>query len=79
MAFQWNKSSDCWACRGKGLSPEDEENCIGRFVVDVNGSANPIRFDKNIFFFLAIKDKEIVPAEVATTSNCNKQVVKGVI
>ena len=73
VAFQWNKSSDYWACRDKGLSPEDEENCIGRFVVDINGPANPNQFGKDVFFFLAIKDKGIVPAGAATTSDCYKQ------
>ena len=68
MAFGWDR----FACSGKGVSPDDEANCIGRFIVDVNGPANPNQFGKDVFFFLAINGKGIVPAGSFDSSTCKK-------
>lgn len=58
MAYGWDKNY----CGGKGLSAEDLENCIGRFIVDINGDGMPNRFGYDIFFFLVVNGKGIVPA-----------------
>ena len=58
IAYGWDKN----ACPGKGLSADDEENCIGCFIVDVNGDKKPNRYGYDLFFFLVVDRKGIVPA-----------------
>ena len=55
-----------------GLSPEDENNSIGRIVVDINGADNPNRYGYDLFFFYIIENKGIVPAGSYSSSECNK-------
>ena len=69
-AYSWKKDS-CGT--NKGISKEDEKNCLGRFIVDVNGSQNPNRFGYDIFFFMVVNGKGIVPAGSANNSaDCKK-------
>ena len=53
---------DSGLCDDKGLSAEDNANCKGRFIVDINGVRPPNRFGRDVFFFGAIDGKGIVPA-----------------
>ena len=69
IAFGWSKDY----CASKGLSQEDEQNCIGRFIVDLNGDAPPNRFGYDIFFFQMVKGKGAVPAGTATHNDCRKR------
>ena len=60
-------------CTGKGLSSDDERNCIGRFIVDVNGQKAPNMFGRDVFFFGVINDKGIVPAgEANGSADCKR-------
>ena len=72
IAFGWNKNETNY-CTNKGISQEDEQNCIGRFIVDLNGDAPPNRFGYDIFFFPIVKDKGAVPAGTANHSDCRKR------
>ena len=69
-AYSWNKG---YCGSNKGISVEDEKNCLGRFLVDVNGSQNPNRFGHDVFFFMVVNGKGIVPAGNANNSaDCKK-------
>lgn len=60
-------------CSGKGLSTERANNCMGRFVVDVNGFKGPNRFGYDMFFFCLVKGEGIVPAGIDNNSaDCKK-------
>lgn len=55
-------------CSEKGVSTA---NCMGRFLVDVNGEKGPNVFGKDIFFFVLIKGEGIRPAGADNGSvNC---------
>ncbi len=58
IAYGWDLSY----CSGKGLSTEDISNCIGRFIVDINGERSPNRFGYDVYFFAVVDGKGIVPA-----------------
>lgn len=58
MAFGWNKDE----CAEKGLSFDDEENCVGCFIVDINGHRKPNRLGYDVFFFTVVDGKGLVPA-----------------
>ncbi|MGM9994602.1 MAG: type II secretion system protein [Candidatus Avigastranaerophilus sp.] len=49
-------------CGDKGLSNEDLNNCVGSFVVDINGDHLPNRYGYDIFFFPVVDTKGIIPA-----------------
>lgn len=51
-----------------GLSGENKANCLGRFLVDVNGQKGPNVYGRDIFFFLLVKGVGIVPAGIDTNS-----------
>ena len=70
IAYGWD-TSYC-ADFAPGLTEEDAENCIGRFIVDVNGERNPNQFGYDVFFFIVVDTKGIVPAGNHNDSNCNK-------
>ena len=55
-----------------GISEEDKNNVIGRVVVDINGKKLPNKYGYDIFFFLVVENKGIVPAGSYGTSDCNK-------
>lgn len=69
IAFRWDKNY----CNQKGLTAEDEANCIGRFIVDINGEAAPNQFGHDIFFFVVIDGKGVLPAGSHDSSACNPQ------
>lgn len=55
-------------CADKGVSTA---NCMGRFLVDVNGEKGPNVFGKDIFFFVLVKGDGIIPAGAHNSSaNC---------
>ena len=61
-------------CGGKGLSNYDLQNCIGRFYVDVNGGTPPNKFGHDVFFFMVVQGKGIIPAGAGNNSaDCNKK------
>ena len=69
MTFNYSTTD----CNGKGLSTERQNNCMGRFAVDVNGYRGPNRFGNDIFFFCLIKGEGIVPAGVDNNAeDCKK-------
>ena len=55
-----------------GLAPEDTENIVGRFVVDVNGQKGPNQIGVDTFFFFILSTKGIVPAGANSASDCHK-------
>ena len=65
IAYGWSVS---YCNDNKGLTEEDKQNCIGRFVVDVNGTATPNRFGYDIFFFAIVDGKGVVPAGSGNSS-----------
>lgn len=60
-------------CANKGLNSDDIQNCIGRFYVDVNGGTPPNIIGRDVFFFVVVNGKGIVPAGAATTDDCKKK------
>ncbi|MCD8024656.1 MAG: type II secretion system GspH family protein [Candidatus Gastranaerophilales bacterium] len=60
-------------CDNKGLSDDDYENCIGRFIVDINGDLSPNQFGLDVFFFTVVAGKGSVPAGSGNDSaDCKK-------
>ena len=59
-------------CGDKYLTPEETSKCIGRFIVDINGHANPNRIGHDVFFFVAVNGKGIVPAGSGGTEDCKR-------
>ena len=55
-----------------GLSAEDTENVVGRFLVDVNGNKGPNKIGIDTFTFYLIRGKGIVPAGIDSVTNCAK-------
>ncbi len=73
ILYSWSSNVDGSMCANKGLNSEDIQNCIGRFYVDVNGGTPPNTIGRDIFFFMAINGKGIVPAGAAVrNSECSK-------
>ena len=72
IAFGWEKNS-ADLCSNKGISEEDAQNCIGRFIVDLNGAAPPNRFGYDVFFFQMVQGKGVVPAGTANHNDCRKR------
>ena len=72
IAFGWEKNSGD-LCSNKGISEEDAQNCIGRFIVDLNGAAPPNRFGYDVFFFQMVQGKGAVPAGNANHKDCRKK------
>ncbi|MCD7879808.1 MAG: hypothetical protein LUG16_07745 [Candidatus Gastranaerophilales bacterium] len=69
IAYGWDKSY----CSGKGLTTEDSQNCIGRFIIDLNGDKSPNRFGYDVFFFTVINGKGVIPAGAGNnSSDCKK-------
>ena len=61
--FAYNYGSvSRWCNDKKGLAQKDLDNCMGRFMVDVNGPKGPNVVGRDIFFLALIKGKGIVPA-----------------
>lgn len=63
--YNWSKTD----CSGKGIvdgvptsSDKNATNCMGRFLVDVNGQKGPNKFGHDVFFFVLVKGKGILPA-----------------
>lgn len=56
----------------KGISSEDAEKCLGRFLVDLNGPKKPNRFGIDVFFFAIVDGKGIVPAGSNNSSSCRR-------
>ena len=67
MLWEFHKNAHVY-----GLSSEDEENMMGRVMVDVNGHRKPNKIGYDVFFFYLVSDKGIVPAGSANTSDCAK-------
>ena len=55
-----------------GISEDDRDNYIGRFWVDVNGQKGPQTYGKDLFAFVLIQGKGILPAGYGSTSDCHK-------
>lgn len=60
--FAYSFSTLYGSYNSKGLSQEDLANCMGRFMVDVNGPKGPNVVGRDIFFLALVKGKGIVPA-----------------
>ena len=56
-----------------GISEEDNSKFLGRFWVDVNGKSKPQKAGKDLFAFVVINGKGILPAGYGNnSSDCNK-------
>lgn len=55
-----------------GIEEKDAEKVLGTFLVDVNGDGNPNTLGRDLYFFVYVEDKGIVPAGFYQHSNCNK-------
>ena len=76
IAYGWNRKSENGNedyCAGKGLTSEDKENCIGRFIVDINGSSPPNHYGYDVFFWTIVNKKGIVATGSGDNSaDCNR-------
>ncbi len=66
IAYGFMGASYCGS--NKGITTEDQENCIGRFVVDINGHRAPNKLGIDIFYFMIVDGKGVVPAGSANNS-----------
>ena len=57
---------------GGFLSSEDNQNCMYRIYVDVNGQKKPNKFGVDTFVFFLVDGKGIVPAGANSTNDCRK-------
>jgi len=55
-----------------GIEQSDAQKALGVFLVDVNGDAKPNTIGRDLYFFIYVEDKGIVPAGFFDDSNCNK-------
>lgn len=55
-----------------GISAQDSSKSIGVFAVDVNGDGRPNKIGHDLFFFVYVEDKGVIPAGFYDHSNCNK-------
>ena len=55
-----------------GILDEDKNAYIGRFWVDVNGQKGPQTYGKDLFAFVLIQGKGVLPAGYGNTDTCNK-------
>ena len=53
-----------------GLLEEDKDGYIGRFWVDVNGQKGSQTYGKDLFAFVLIQGKGVLPAGYGNDSNC---------
>ncbi len=53
----------------QAMAESDVENCLGRFLVDVNGNKGPNRFGYDTFFFVVIDKKGVLPYGYAGYNN----------
>ena len=72
ILYSWSSAGGN-ICSNKGLNSDDIQNCIGRFYVDVNGGTPPNIIGRDVFFFVVVNGKGIVPAGAAKTNDCRKQ------
>ena len=56
-----------------GLLEEDNNNYIGRFWVDVNGQKGSQTYGKDLFAFVLIQGKGVLPAGYGNTNDCNSK------
>lgn len=70
IAYGWSKTL---CTTDKGLLTEDYPKCLGRFIIDVNGSRKPNAFGRDVFFFTVVDRKGIVAAGSGNNSaDCKK-------
>ena len=55
-----------------GLTEDDTRNAIGRVIIDVNGNKPPNVMGRDVFFFVLVNGKGIIPAGADNSANCNK-------
>jgi len=55
-----------------GIEEKDAQKALGTFLVDVNGERNPNTIGRDLYFFIYVEDKGIVPAGFFDHSTCNK-------
>ena len=55
-----------------GISADDKDNLMGRFLVDVNGSKGPNKVGIDAYLFYLVRGKGIVPAGIDSTTSCAK-------
>lgn len=57
---------------GMGFSSEDADNSIGRIIIDVNGQKGPNVLGRDVYYFIVVNGKGIVPGGSASQNDCNK-------
>ena len=60
MIILYGNKSSCNTT--KGYNTEHVDNCLGRFLVDVNGKKGPNVYGKDVYFFGLIKGAGVLPA-----------------
>ena len=53
-----------------GISAEDKDNAMGRFMIDVNGSKGPNKIGIDTYIFYLIRGKGVIPSGIESNSNC---------
>lgn len=56
-----------------GIEEKDAQMAFGTFLVDVNGNKRPNTVGRDLFYFVYIEDKGIIPAGFYDHTNCNKE------
>lgn len=68
MCYQFSIGAD--TASSMGLSSEDAAKAIGTFAVDVNGDTGPNKIGRDVFFYVFVEGKGIVPAGYDNHSDC---------
>ena len=68
ICYQFSIGAD--AAATMGISPDDITKAIGTFAADVNGDTGPNKIGRDIFFYVFVEGKGIVPAGYYNHSDC---------
>lgn len=55
-----------------GIEEKDAQKALGTFLVDINGDGNPNTIGRDLYYFIYVEDKGIVPAGFFDHSSCKK-------
>ena len=53
-----------------GIQENDAQKSVGLFLVDVNGDGNPNKLGRDLYFYIYVEDKGIIPAGYNSSTDC---------
>lgn len=55
-----------------GIEEKDAQKSLGTFLVDVNADGNPNTIGRDLYYFIYVEEKGVIPAGFYDHTNCNK-------